>query len=90
MLENGGRYEVPAPAIVLRDPNGSHYTSKLLTCEQMRQLNKQSSDSRSVWDISRALDIGQLSCTTLSLEGSCWMGGIFQLVTWMNPELFPY
>ena len=40
MLENGGRFGVLAPAMVLRDLNGSHYTSKLLTCKQMCQLNE--------------------------------------------------
>lgn len=52
---------VPAPAVALKEPNGSHYPHELLTCKQMCQLNEQSSNSRSGLDISRALDIGQPS-----------------------------
>ena len=66
---------MPAPAMVLRDPNGSHYTSKLLTCKQMCQLNEQSSNSRSVLDISRVLDIGQQSELHNALPGGGVLDG---------------
>lgn len=57
---------MPAPAIVLKDPDGSHYIGKLLTCKQMCQLPNNQVIPRSVLDISQGLDTSQLSkpCNT--------------------------
>lgn len=63
---------VPDPTIVLKDPNESHSTSKLLTCKQMCQLMN---NPWSWLDISQVLDIRQLSKLHNTLPGGGLLDG---------------
>lgn len=73
MMEDG--IGMPAPTIVLKDPDGSHYTSKLLTCKQMCQLTNNQVIPRSLLDISQGLDISQLNELHNTLPGGGLLDG---------------